>query len=212
MSSKRSTTHRSPTSKNIGRCEDGELVNDGKGLFLTTDAYHGDFELLVDYKTVPLADSGIYLRGCPQVQIWDSTEKAQVRTSARTRAPADCGTTRRARPEKIRSSRRTSHSASGTISASSWSAHGSGSGSTTGRPSKARCWKTILTANCPCRHAARSNFKHTAARFHGAMFSSARSAAKRRTAFCAERIPRDSSPSSMARISPDGPGLSIAVA
>jgi hypothetical protein len=55
--------------------QDGELVNDGKGLFLTTDRNYGDFELLVDYKTVPLADSGIYLRGCPQVQIWDSTEK-----------------------------------------------------------------------------------------------------------------------------------------
>ena len=50
-----------------------ELVNGGKGLFLTTDKNYGDFELLVDYKTVPLADSGIYLRGCPQVQIWDST-------------------------------------------------------------------------------------------------------------------------------------------
>lgn len=30
--------------------EDGELVNDGKGLYLTTDKNHGDFELLVDYK------------------------------------------------------------------------------------------------------------------------------------------------------------------
>lgn len=54
---------------------EGELVNDGKGLFLTTDKNYGDFELLVDYKTVPLADSGIYLRGCPQVQIWDPTEQ-----------------------------------------------------------------------------------------------------------------------------------------
>jgi hypothetical protein len=27
--------------------------------------------LRVDYKTVAGADSGIYLRGCPQVQIWD---------------------------------------------------------------------------------------------------------------------------------------------
>jgi hypothetical protein len=53
----------------------GELVNDGEGLFLTTEKNYGDFELLVDYKTVPLADSGIYLRGCPQVQIWDSTER-----------------------------------------------------------------------------------------------------------------------------------------
>lgn len=59
------------------RVENDELINDGEGLFLTTDKYYGDFELLVDYKTVPLADSGIYLRGCPQVQIWDSTEKAK---------------------------------------------------------------------------------------------------------------------------------------
>lgn len=56
--------------------QNGELVNDGDGLYLTTDKFYGDFELLVDYKTVPLADSGIYLRGCPQVQIWDSTRKA----------------------------------------------------------------------------------------------------------------------------------------
>jgi len=59
-----------------------ELVSDGKGLFLTTDKDYGDFELLVDYKTVPLADSGIYLRGCPQVQIWDSTEEAKFHLGA----------------------------------------------------------------------------------------------------------------------------------
>ncbi len=55
--------------------QNGVLVNDGKGLYLTTDKNYGDFELLVDYKTVPLADSGIYLRGCPQVQIWDYTKE-----------------------------------------------------------------------------------------------------------------------------------------
>jgi hypothetical protein len=60
----------------------GELVNDGKGLFLTTEKFYGDFELLVDYKTVPLADSGIYLRGCPQVQIWDFTEQAKFKLGA----------------------------------------------------------------------------------------------------------------------------------
>src|SRR5579859_6341957 len=64
------------------RAENGELVNDGKGLYLTTDKYYGDFELLVDYRTVPLADSGIYLRGCPQVQIWDYTEKAKFELGA----------------------------------------------------------------------------------------------------------------------------------
>ncbi|VAX39498.1 hypothetical protein MNBD_PLANCTO03-2090 [hydrothermal vent metagenome] len=52
----------------------GILTNDGQGLYLTTDKLFGDFELLLEYKTVPNADSGIYLRGCPQVQIWDSTE------------------------------------------------------------------------------------------------------------------------------------------
>jgi 3-keto-disaccharide hydrolase len=53
--------------------KDGELVNDGHGAYLTTDKDYGDIELLVDYKTVPKADSGIYLRGTPQVQIWDYT-------------------------------------------------------------------------------------------------------------------------------------------
>lgn len=55
--------------------ENGELVNDGKGLFLTTDKNYGDFELLLEYKTVAGADSGIYLRGIPQIQIWDSTKE-----------------------------------------------------------------------------------------------------------------------------------------
>ena len=57
--------------------ENGELVNDGEGAYATTEKNYGDFELLVEYKTVPLADSGIYLRGVPQVQIWDYTEKAK---------------------------------------------------------------------------------------------------------------------------------------
>jgi len=52
-----------------------ELVNDGHGKYATTEKDYGDFELLLEYRTVPLADSGIYLRGCPQVQIWDYTEK-----------------------------------------------------------------------------------------------------------------------------------------
>lgn len=54
--------------------QNGELVNDGKGPYATTDKNYGDIELHIQYKTVPLADSGIYLRGTPQVQIWDWTE------------------------------------------------------------------------------------------------------------------------------------------
>jgi outer membrane protein assembly factor BamB len=55
--------------------ENGELVNDGKGPYLTTDREYGDFELLIEYRTVAKADSGIYLRGNPQVQIWDWTRE-----------------------------------------------------------------------------------------------------------------------------------------
>ena len=55
------------------KVEGGELVNDGHGLYATTEKDYGDVELLVDYKMLPKGDSGIYLRGVPQVQIWDTT-------------------------------------------------------------------------------------------------------------------------------------------
>lgn len=62
--------------------ENGELVNDGHGKYATTEKDYGDFELLLEYKTVPKADSGIYLRGVPQVQIWDFTEQAKFSIGA----------------------------------------------------------------------------------------------------------------------------------
>ncbi len=55
--------------------DNNELVNDGNGAYLTTDKDFGDIELLIDYKTVAKADSGIYLRATPQVQIWDYTKE-----------------------------------------------------------------------------------------------------------------------------------------
>jgi hypothetical protein len=64
------------------RVENGELVNDGQGPYLTTEREFGDIELWIDYKTVPRADSGIYLRGTPQVQIWDPTEEAKFSLGA----------------------------------------------------------------------------------------------------------------------------------
>jgi hypothetical protein len=51
---------------------DGVLTYDGKGDNLQTVHYYRDFELYVDWKIGPKGDSGIYLRGNPQVQIWDS--------------------------------------------------------------------------------------------------------------------------------------------
>ncbi len=51
--------------------EDGILVFDGKGKSLCTVKDYRNFELLVDWKIKSKGDSGIYLRGTPQVQIWD---------------------------------------------------------------------------------------------------------------------------------------------
>ena len=56
------------------KAENGELVNDGHGPYATTEQEFGDMEFLIEYKTVPKADSGIYLRGVPQVQIWDKSQ------------------------------------------------------------------------------------------------------------------------------------------
>jgi hypothetical protein len=50
---------------------DGVLTYDGKGQSLCTQENFGDFELYIDWKIPPGADSGIYLRGTPQVGIWD---------------------------------------------------------------------------------------------------------------------------------------------
>jgi HEAT repeat protein len=53
---------------------DGILVLDGSGQSLCTDKDFGDFELFVDWKIEEKGDSGIYLRGSPQVQIWDPAQ------------------------------------------------------------------------------------------------------------------------------------------
>lgn len=54
--------------------EDGVIrCTGGKGgVSLQTTKDYGNFELLVDWKIEKKGDSGIYLRGQPQVQIWDS--------------------------------------------------------------------------------------------------------------------------------------------
>ena len=54
------------------KVEKGEIVSDGQGVFLTTARDYGDCELLIEWMLpASCADSGIYLRGNPQVQIWD---------------------------------------------------------------------------------------------------------------------------------------------
>ena len=53
---------------------DGVLVFDGKGESLCTAKDYADVEMLVDWKIEKNGDSGIYLRGSPQVQIWDPAQ------------------------------------------------------------------------------------------------------------------------------------------
>jgi len=55
--------------------KDGEILNPGTGAYATTDKDYGDFELLLEYNMAPKGDSGVYLRGVPQVQIWDPTDE-----------------------------------------------------------------------------------------------------------------------------------------
>ena len=55
--------------------EDGLLVFTGHGDNLCTVKKYGDFELYVDWKITEKGDAGIYLRGSPQVQIWDTSRR-----------------------------------------------------------------------------------------------------------------------------------------
>jgi hypothetical protein len=54
------------------KVENGVIHYDGKADNLQTVKDYGDFELYVDWKIGKKGDSGIYLRGNPQVQIWDN--------------------------------------------------------------------------------------------------------------------------------------------
>lgn len=54
------------------KVEDGLLIFTGKGNNLATEKHYGDFEMYVDWKITEKGDAGIYLRGTPQVQIWDT--------------------------------------------------------------------------------------------------------------------------------------------
>ena len=59
------------------KVENGLLMFDGSGYDnLCTEKQYGDFEMYVDWMLDPAgpeADAGIYLRGTPQVQIWDTS-------------------------------------------------------------------------------------------------------------------------------------------
>lgn len=55
--------------------KDGSLIFTGHGNNLATTKKYGDIEMYVDWKITPEGDAGIYLRGTPQVQIWDTSRR-----------------------------------------------------------------------------------------------------------------------------------------
>lgn len=55
--------------------KDGVLEFSSTGENLCTLKKYGDFEMYVDWKIDPDGDAGIYLRGSPQVQIWDTSRR-----------------------------------------------------------------------------------------------------------------------------------------
>ncbi|MCX7420341.1 MAG: DUF1080 domain-containing protein [Planctomycetia bacterium] len=64
------------------RAENGVLVFDGKGQSLCSAKDYADIELYCDWKIEPKGDSGIYVRGTPQIQIWDPSDEAQLKNGA----------------------------------------------------------------------------------------------------------------------------------
>ena len=52
------------------KVENGELINDGKGTDLVTAKSYRNFELKLEWKIPLKGDSGVYLPGGQQVQIW----------------------------------------------------------------------------------------------------------------------------------------------
>ena len=66
-------TQRTKTALEHWKVQDGVIYCDGKGgVSLQTAKDYANFELMVDWKIEKNGDSGLYLRGQPQVQIWDS--------------------------------------------------------------------------------------------------------------------------------------------
>ena len=58
------------------KVENGKLVFEGTGFDnLCSQKMYQDFELFVDWRMEPKGDGGVYLRGSPQVQTWDSSRR-----------------------------------------------------------------------------------------------------------------------------------------
>ena len=72
--------------------EDGQLVNDGKGPYLTTEREFGDIELLIDFRIAPRGTVESFCEEHPKCRSGTIRTKPSSRWAG-TRDPAACGTT-----------------------------------------------------------------------------------------------------------------------
>jgi hypothetical protein len=71
-------TAQAKANESIGKdwvVKDGLLIFTGHGDNLATEKKYGNIELYVDWKITEKGDAGIYLRGSPQVQVWDTSRR-----------------------------------------------------------------------------------------------------------------------------------------
>ena len=85
---------RTKTALEHWKVEDGVIHCDGKGGVASQRQGLRQLRVVLDWKIEKNGDSGIYLRGQPQVQIWDSENAPGARGVDKNPAPAACGTTR----------------------------------------------------------------------------------------------------------------------
>ena len=110
------------------KVENGDFVNDGDGTYATTEKEYGDIELWIDYKTVALADSGIYLCHSPGSDLGLHKRREKVGPRCRQRVGRPLEKHARGPRGRIRWYSQTSLSANGTGSEFFKSATGRRSG------------------------------------------------------------------------------------
>jgi hypothetical protein len=78
MTAEALNTAQAKANESIGKdwvVKDGLLIFTGHGDNLATEKKYGNIELYVDWKITEKGDAGIYLRGTPQVQVWDTSRR-----------------------------------------------------------------------------------------------------------------------------------------
>ena len=163
----------------------GELVNDGNGAYLTTDKDYGDIELLVEYKTVPLADSGIYLASYPQVQIWDYTKEGGKWNLGADKGSGGLWNNSPARPAKIPRAGRQAVRPVEHLPHPHGRRAGHGLSQRQARGRSRPAGELLEPRAAAAAERPRSSCRHTAARSAGATCSSAKSRPTRPTRSCA---------------------------